>query len=171
MKAVTLHDHWTLRQAGQGETIPATVPGSVYGALLAAGRMEDPFWKDNEDAALALMDHDYEYSTVFDCGEGLLSCDDVVLRFEGLDTVADIFLNGVLLGHVENMHRTWEYSVKALLKQEGNELRVYFYSPTGYIAEAFREAPTLGTEDAMHGFVHLRKAHYMFGWDWGGSQT
>lgn len=167
MKTVTLHENWTLRQVGQDERIPATVPGSVYGDLLAAGRMEDPFWKDNEDAALALMDNDYEYSTVFDCGEELLSSDGVVLRFEGLDTVADVFLNGEMLGHAENMHRTWEYSVKELLKKEGNELRVYFYSPTKYIEEAFRKAPTLGTEDAMNGFVHLRKAHYMFGWDWG----
>ena len=167
MRTVTLQENWTLRQAGTEERIPAKVPGSVYGDLLAAGKMEDPFWKDNEDVALALMDHCYEYSTVFDCEEDMLSSDRVILRFEGLDTVADVFLNDKLLGHAENMHRTWEYSVKELLKKEGNELRVYFYSPTAYIAEAFQKAPTLGTEDAMNGFVHLRKAHYMFGWDWG----
>lgn len=167
MKTMTLHDNWTMKQIGTTENIKATVPGSVYGDYLAAGKMEDPFWKDNEDSALKLMEYDYEYSTQFDCEESLLASDQAVLRFEGLDTIADVFLNGELLGHAENMHRTYEYSVKELLKTEKNELKVVFYSPTKYIADAYAKAPTRGTEDAMDGFVHIRKAHCMFGWDWG----
>ena len=54
-----------------------------------------------------------------------------------------------------------------ILKQTDNILSVYFYSPTKFIADAFAKAPTRGTEDAMNGFVHIRKAHCMFGWDWG----
>lgn len=61
------------------------------------------------------------------------------------------------LGHADNMHRTWEYSVKDTLKQTDNILSVYFYSPTKFIADAFAKAPTRGTEDAMNGFVHIRK--------------
>ncbi len=167
MKVVTLHDNWKMHRSDEQEWINAVVPGSVYGDLLREGKMEDPFWKDNEDEALKLMEYDYEYSTSFSCEEGLLASDEVILRFEGLDTIADITLNGVKLGHVENMHRTWEYSVKELLKEEGNILSVYFYSPTKYIADAYEKAPTRGTEDAMNGFVHIRKAHCMFGWDWG----
>ena len=167
MKIITLNDNWKMHRSDQQEWMEATVPGSVYGDLLRGGKMEDPFWKDNEDAALKLMDYDYEYRTGFTCGEELLASDEVILRFEGLDTIADITLNGVKLGHVENMHRTWEYSVKDILRKEENELTVYFYSPTKFIAEAFQKAPTLGTEDAMNGFVHIRKAHCMFGWDWG----
>lgn len=167
MKIITLNDNWKMHRSDQQEWMEATVPGSVYGDLLRGGKMEDPFWKDNEDVALKLMDYDYEYRTGFTCGEELLASDEVILRFEGLDTIADITLNGVKLGHVENMHRTWEYSVKDILRKEENELTVYFYSPTKFIAEAFQKAPTLGTEDAMNGFVHIRKAHCMFGWDWG----
>lgn len=167
MKIITLNDNWKMHRSDQQEWMEATVPGSVYGDLLRGDKMEDPFWKDNEDAALKLMDYDYEYRTGFTCGEELLASDEVILRFEGLDTIADITLNGVKLGHVENMHRTWEYSVKDILRKEENELTVYFYSPTKFIAEAFQKAPTLGTEDAMNGFVHIRKAHCMFGWDWG----
>ncbi len=167
MKLVTLHNNWKMHRSDEQEWINAVVPGSVYGDLLREGKMEDPFWKDNEDEALKLMEYDYEYSTSFSCEKSLLESDEVILRFEGLDTIAVITLNGVKLGHVENMHRTWEYSVKELLKAEDNVLSVYFYSPTKYIAEAFEKAPTLGTEDAMNGFVHIRKAHCMFGWDWG----
>ena len=167
MITVALHDNWSMMQIGADWRIPAAVPGSVYGDLLQAGKMEDPFWKDNEIKALALMDEDYEYQTVFDCSGSLLSSDAVLLRFEGLDTIADIFLNDVELGHADNMHRIWEYSVKDILKENGNKLCIRFHSPTKFIAEAFQKAPTLGTEDAMNGFVHIRKAHCMFGWDWG----
>lgn len=167
MKKVLLHNNWKMHRTDEQEWIAATVPGSVYGDLLNAGKMEDPFWKDNEDKALKLMDYDYEYRTSFSCDKNMLANDEVILHFDGVDTIADITLNGVKLGHVENMHRIWEYSVKELLKEENNELTVYFYSPTKYIAEAFEKAPTLGTEDAMNGFVHIRKAHCMFGWDWG----
>lgn len=167
MYKIEIHTNWNMRRAGETETIPATVPGSVYGDLLAAGKMEDPFWKDNEEEATKLMDYDYEYETSFDCPDEMIGCDEVILRFEGLDTIADIRLNGCLIGHTENMHRTFEFSVGNLVKPSGNELKVYFHSPNKYIAEAFEKAPTLGTEDAMNGFVHIRKAHCMFGWDWG----
>ncbi len=167
MKTITLHDNWIMHRNDETDWIKANVPGSVYGDLLQAGKMEDPFWKDNEDEALKRMDYDYEYRTCFSCEEEFLQMDEIILRFEGLDTIADITLNGVKLGHAENMHRTWEYSVKELLKQKENILKIYFYSPTQFIANAFEKSPTLGTEDAMNGFVHIRKAHYMFGWDWG----
>lgn len=167
MKDIRLDNGWQMHQVGQDEWIPATVPGSVYGDLLTAGKMGDPFWKDNEDAALKLMEHDYEYVTHFSCEKELLVLSEVLLQFDGLDTIADITLNGSQLGHVENMHRTWIYPVKHLLNEGENELRIHFYSPTKYIADAYEKAPTKGTEDAMNGFVHLRKAHCMFGWDWG----
>lgn len=167
MKKIDVNNSWEMHRVGDDDWIMATVPGSVYGDLLQAGKMEDPFWKDNEIEALKLMDYDYEYRTSFSCDDELLGSDEVILRFEGLDTIADITLNGVKLGHADNMHRTWEYSVKDTLKHTDNILSVYFYSPTKFIADAFAKAPTRGTEDAMNGFVHIRKAHCMFGWDWG----
>ena len=47
---------WTLQIQGEEERIPAQVPGSVYNDLLCSKRMEDPFWRDNEDKALKLME-------------------------------------------------------------------------------------------------------------------
>ena len=60
-----LNSNWRMRQAG-GEYRPAQVPGTVYTDLLRNGNMPDPFWKDNEQQALALMENDYEYETCFD---------------------------------------------------------------------------------------------------------
>ena len=167
MKQQFLHENWEMRQVGKDAFLAATVPGSVYGDLLANGKMEDPFWKDNENEACALMEEDYEYVGRFDCQEGLLDSDRVVLRFDGIDTVADVWLNGTRLGSPISMHRVWEYDVKDVLQEKGNELKVLLHSPNKWIREAFKKCRTLGNDDTFEGFVHLRKAHYMFGWDWG----
>lgn len=150
-----------------GEWQDALVPGSVYTDLLRNGRMEDPFYKDNEDKICALMNDDYEYSRREIVSGELLSCDRVVLRFEGLDTVADVFVNGTFAGSALNMHRVWEFEVKALLCEGENEIRVIFRSPLKWIAQAHKKYGNIGNDDTYEGFMHLRKAHYMFGWDWG----
>lgn len=162
-----LCENWQMRCVGDSEFQPAVVPGTVYTDLLRNGNMEDPFFKDNEEKALKLMDEDYEYVTTFSCAQEMLDCRRVVLHFDGVDTIADIYLNGTHIGAPENMHRIWEYDVKEFLGLEDNELRVVFHSPTKYIEEAFKISKTYGSEDAMDGFVNIRKAHCMYGWDWG----
>ena len=167
MKKILIDINWKMRRTDEERFYGASVPGSVYRDLLNAGQMEDPFWKDNETEALKLMDHDYEYSTTFICDDEMINMSELMLVFEGLDTLADIYLNNGHIGFANNMHRTWKYPVRSLLNTGENELKLIFHSPTKFIEEAFKKAPTLGTEDAMNGFVHIRKAHYMFGWDWG----
>ena len=167
MITAEIHSGWQMRQAGWEEFLPAFVPGSVYHDLMQNGKMDDPFWRDNFPKALKRMDHDYEYKTEFAADKALLKSDAVLLRFEGIDTVADVFLNGEKLGHTENMHRTFEFEVKDLLKEEGNELRVLLHSPTRFIKEEYKHNVADGSEEAMVGFANLRKTHCMFGWDWG----
>lgn len=158
---------WILYFEGEREGLPARVPGSVYQALLDNGKMEDPYYRDNELKALALMNRDYTYMTEFEVSDRLWDYEEILLRFEGIDTVADIFLNGHLIDSVCNMHRTFEYSVRELLRDGPNELKVVLHSPTRYIQEAYENRFIDGSSDAMRGFSYLRKAHCMFGWDWG----
>ena len=167
MITAEIHSGWQMRQAGWEEFLPASVPGSVYHDLMQNGKMDDPFWRDNFPKALKRMEHDYEYKTEFAADKALLKSDAVLLRFEGIDTVADVFLNGEKLGRTENMHRTFEFEVKDLLKEEGNELRVLLHSPTRFIKEEYKHNVADGSEEAMVGFANLRKTHCMFGWDWG----
>ena len=161
-----ISDKWQMRRMG-GSLQPAVVPGTVYTDLLRNGNMEDPFWKDNEIRALPLMEDDYEYEVSFDSDEEMKKQDQVLLHFDGLDTIADIYLNQKHIGKAYNMHRIWEYDVTDCLREKENLLRVVLHSPLKYIREEFRKCRTMGSEDAMDGFVHMRKAHCMFGWDWG----
>ena len=168
MKTISLNGAWTLEiPASAFGAVPAAVPGSVYHDLLTAGCIEDPFWRDNETEALKLMENDFVYSRRFEVGADLLGCESVILRCEGLDTLAEIRVNGALAGTAENMHRIWEYNVKSLLREGENDISVRFASPTKYIREAYALSRADGSSDAMVGFPLLRKAHCMFGWDWG----
>lgn len=166
MKARELNQNWTMRCVEDLQWQEAIVPGTVYTDLLRNGNMENPYWKDNEDAVCSLMEKDYEYQCTFQ-GEETSELSSVFLRFEGLDTVADIYLNNVHLGNAESMHRIWEYSVKDILLSGENTLKVVFHSPLKFIAEAYKKYGNIGNDDIYEGFMHLRKAHYMFGWDWG----
>ena len=57
--------------------------------------------------------------------------------------------------------------MKGILQEGENEIRVIFHSPLQYIAKAHKKYGNIGNDDTFEGFMHLRKAHYMFGWDWG----
>jgi len=168
MKKLLLNGSWKLEIPGKGYgNVSATVPGSVYHDLLTAGLIPDPFYRDNEMDALALMDHDFYYSRSFEASRELLDSDAVVLRCEGLDTIATVYINQQVVGIANNMHRIWEYDVKRALRIGENTIEIRFASPTKYIKEAYAKSVADGSSDAMVGFPHIRKAHCMFGWDWG----
>lgn len=162
-----LNGKWLFKESKQEQWYEATVPGTVYTDLLNNHLMENPYWKDNEQAALKLMEKDYIYVKKFDISEEMALCNRILLHFDGIDTAAKIILNGQKLAHVDNMHRVWEFDVKDYLKQSENELKIILESSLRYCEEAFAKCQTLGSEDAIDGFVHMRKAHCMFGWDWG----
>ena len=142
---------------------------SLNGRWIGAGLMEDPYYRDNELEALRLMEDDYTFSREFviASSSGILSCAHQILRFDGIDTLSEVRLNGVLLGRTDNMHVTWEFDVKGILHAGENTLEVTILSPTRFIREADKEHHLGGSYEAMRGFPHLRKAHCMFGWDWG----
>ncbi len=164
---------WELRMIGEdsfgigSQSIKAQVPGTVYHTLLTEKKIPDPYWRDNELQVLPLMDNDFEYRTVFEVSEEDKYCDSLILRFEGIDTLADIYLNDMQIGSVNNMHRAWEFNILWEAQVGSNELRVLLHSPTRYIKEENAKVYTGGSHEAMEGFPHLRKAHCMFGWYWG----
>lgn len=173
MNCKVLDGTWNLKIVGRDagllprEGIAAAVPGSVYGALLEKGLIEDPYYRDNELKVLPLMENDFVYETSFQVTEEFTDANEVLLRFEGIDTLAEIIVNGIAAGNAYNMHRIWEFPVKKLLKVGENTLTVKLASPVKYIKEENEKVYTGGSTDAMEGFPHLRKAHCMFGWDWG----
>lgn len=164
---VNLGGAWRMREADSETWHSAHVPGSVYADLMADGTMPDPFWRENELDAFERMKKDYVYQRAFTVTEAQLAHAHVELVCEGLDTLAHVSLNGREIAFADNMHITWVWDVKEQLHAGENTLEIRFDSPILYCAKKADEAPGWESSDATPGFRHLRKAHCMFGWDWG----
>lgn len=164
---VNLGGAWRMREADSETWHSAHVPGSVYADLMADGTMPDPFWRENELDAFERMKKDYVYQRAFTVTEAQLAHAHVELVCEGLDTLAHVSLNGHEIAFADNMHITWVWDVKEQLHTGENTLEIRFDSPIRYCAKKAEEAPGWESSDATPGFRHLRKAHCMFGWDWG----
>lgn len=104
-----------------GETCAAKVPGCFEYNLYLIGKAPDPCFSDNIYEFRKYESYHQWYFTSFDSefGHG-------VLRFDGIDTVADIIVNGKIVGKADNMFIPHEYEADGL-KSTGNELVVHIY--------------------------------------------
>lgn len=171
MQTCTLNGTWQLSVGHRSlESVDMQIPGTVLSGLLAAGKIKDPFYRTNEDATRALFWKDYVFTRTFDVDEELLAQQHIVLVCEGLDTLAEISINGTFLAKTDNMHRTWKFQAKKLLHPGKNEIQIVFRSVLRFIEdypyEAHKKINYIPC-GSMKGNQLLRKAHSMFGWDWG----
>ena len=157
--------HMTLHHPRYGD-MPVTVPFSMYQTLILNGKIDDPYVGENDTKATVLSEDDIDVTAEFEIDRASLLKRYQVLRLEGIDTVADVYLNGEHLGFCENMHRTFEFPVRGILKAGVNQLRFAFHSPIAYINDKQHRHYTWGQSGTLDGFPHIRKASYMFGWDW-----
>ncbi|MCL1633712.1 glycoside hydrolase family 2 protein [Luteimonas sp. SX5] len=163
--------------AKAAEWHPARVPGSVHTDLLANGLIADPYAGAPEAGLQWIGLAEWEYRTEFDVDQATLGRKHAELVFEGLDTFADVHLNGKKLLSADNSHRTWRIPVQGVLSARGNELRVVFHSPIRRLLPRVQAMPhkiagnypsPYGDEpkDAMTANF-ARKPGYHYGWDWG----
>ncbi len=167
MKLLSLNGIWKMKRTIDEHWINSKVPGSVLHDLIKNEKIENPFYRENEDIATEVTSFDYEYQRDFLIDKAQIEADLLLLRCEGLDTLCEITINDLKVGSTNNMHRTYEFNIKEFIIEGLNHINITFFSPNRYIAKKNIENPIWGAGDAMEGFSHLRKAHSMFGWDWG----
>ncbi len=175
--AVTLHEGWRMCQARVGVWHMATVPGVVHTDLMEAGIIEDPFTGLNERGVQWIDKEDWIYVTRFDAPDNIFEKNNIRLTFKGLDTYADVDLNGERIISADNMFREWRAGVKGVLKHKGNVLMITFRSPIREVMPLWEALPFRyrGSNDQSHNggvfdrelSVFTRKAGYHYGWDWG----
>ena len=167
---IPLHRDWTFREVGKPTWHAATVPGCVHTDLIANKLIDEPFWRDNEKRLQWIGKTDWEYTTTFNVTPALLAREKIQIVFEGLDTYANVSLNGGSLLSTDNMFRTWRANAKPLLKEGANTLHIKFRSPINEIlpimAKMSYELPA-GNDQGEKTSPHTRKAPYQYGWDWG----
>ena len=164
-----LDGKWIMHRAEGTDSFEVTIPASVYDTLIKEGKIPDPYAGLNQYDAFGISDDTYDFEYNFTPDPEILSCSKVYLRFKGIDTNALVFLNGIQMGKAENMHRTYEFDVTGRLNRDENNVRVSIYSPIDYIKGRQKTNSLWGVSSTTDGFPHMRKAHYMFGWDWGPS--
>jgi len=164
VQIVSLHDDWLFSEAGKKEWHHAQVPGTIHTDLLYNKIIPDPYYRSNEKDLQWIDRKDWEYKRIFTADKALLNKKNVELVFDGLDTYADVYLNGKLLLKADNMFRQWRISVRSLLKAT-NELLIVFHSAKNKVDSMANANLPLVVPD--HPRVYARKAQYHFGWDWG----
>ena len=180
MSKLLLTGKWQMRQLDPKPRVkwtPATVPGCVHTDLLAAGHIPDPNVGMNELDILWTYNTQWEYVRSFEATAEHLAAGMQQLVFDGLDTVADVYLNEQLVGKSENMFRRYRFDVRSALVEGENSLRIVFHSPIKSACDyADKVGAALSRENsgtwALHPQIRtcraaIRKGQYQFGWDWG----
>ncbi|XP_037603311.1 beta-mannosidase isoform X1 [Sebastes umbrosus] len=174
---VSLNGKWSLSNSNGSVSLPAEVPGCVHSALQLQGDIQDPYFRFNDVSYRWIAFDNWTYTTTFTASTQLRAKQKVLLVFDGVDTVASIWLNGAIVGETDNMFRRYDFPVRALLKDGDNVLKVSLLSPVVYASErrkahsAYRVPPEC-PPDVQKGECHvnfIRKEQSSFSWDWGPS--
>ncbi|MFD1175517.1 glycoside hydrolase family 2 protein [Paenibacillus puldeungensis] len=168
---------WSFKACDEETWLPAHVPGTVHTDLLANGIISDPFYGTNEEKLQWIDKKDWEYRASFELDPAWETLAHVDIVFDGLDTYADVSINGVHALSADNMFRRWRADIKPLLHKGMNTIVVRFRSPIaedlpkleklGYALPASNDQSELGGMGEQRVSIFARKAPYHYGWDWG----
>lgn len=158
-----LHQAWVLEATERTPEVFANVPSLVHTDLYNAGFIPDPFFGDSEKQLQWIADKKWTYNLSFTPDSQLFEHDNIHLIFEGLDTYAQVKLNGREVLQTDNMFRYYTLDVTKLLKKDSNQLSVSF-TPVDEMNKQKAAALPFKLPEIR---AHSRKAPYQLGWDWG----
>jgi beta-mannosidase len=167
---------WTFRRITRADApaepwLPASVPGCVHTDLFTNGKIGDPFYRLNEKDQQWIERESWEYQTTLPVDAATLSRGQIELVMSGLDTYAEVFVNGVSVLFADNMFRAWRVDVKPHLKLGDNLLVIRFRSPIEEVKPAYDHLgyhlPAANDQATEMVSMWSRKAPYHYGWDWG----
>ena len=159
----SLNQGWDLKTDTLGINLQVNLPSEAHADLYAAGLIPHPYGEGDEEQQLQwIPQHQWDYLLKFDVDNKVWNQDNINLIFNGLDTYADVWLNGEKILHSDNMFVRYEKEVKNLLKKRDNELKVRFY-PFDAQRDSLIETYRLRFPEK---YAVMRKAAYQNGWDW-----
>lgn len=170
---IMLTGDWEFRQAGSDVWYKADVPGCVHTDLLENGLIEDPFHGRNEKSLQWVGEKDWEYRKIFRIEDKRCLVSNAYMVLEGVDTYAEISINGLPVGNADNMFRTWRFNIKDMLKEGDNEILIRFESVFRRDMPKYLDAPYRlmawpnNDQSDIWLSLYARKAGYHYGWDWG----
>lgn len=162
-------NRWQIGQGGLSgnearEWMETERPEPVQQVLINNGRLPDPCYKTNDLAAAWAEKSEWTYRARLELTEQMCLAPYLELVFEGIDTYADIYLNGKLLGSCDNMFVSWRFDVTGKLMPGNNDLMAVF--PVMGQKAAEKRLPEGFWTNYSTERAYARKAAYSFGWDW-----
>jgi beta-mannosidase len=156
-----------MRDLDEGNWLNCSVPSSIYTSLIEAGIIDRKKLNTNPQDFFQISLEPWIYKKVFDLPDGFLKNEKIELIFEGLDTFAQIWLNGKLLARTDNMFCEYRFDVTPILLSRNNELLVKFDSA---VEEGNRLMTRFGMlskdQCSLPSRAYVRKSQCQFGWDW-----
>ncbi len=143
------------------------IPCSLLNTLYQNGYIDDPYYQKNAETLIKFPEQECVFTTDFTVDKDFLSHSNQVLVCYGLDTLCHVYVNGEQIGYADNMHRTWRFDVKDKVREGQNTLKLCFDPPYEYMQRLQKRHYAWGDTHALDGIAQIRKASYMFGWDWG----
>ncbi|SDU20770.1 beta-mannosidase [Verrucomicrobium sp. GAS474] len=170
--SLALTSKWQLLEPASKQWIEAVVPGCVHTDLLRHKLIAEPFWGRNEQDLQWIEEQDWTYRCTVEIAPALLREEHVELVAEGLDTIAELKLNGKKIGASENMFVAHRLDIAKTARPGENLLEIRFTSPMKYIrarmaANKEKVADLVEWNDPIGGSSRIRKQACSFGWDWG----
>ena len=138
--------------------VAGNVPGCVHTDLIDHKIIENIFYRDNSKNVQWIENCDFTYTKTFFVDE---LRDGAYLEFDGLDTYADVYLNGVKLGEVDDMFIPYEFCADEVLREGENVLEVRFFSPVKRV-EGLPLYAGAFTRERMN----TRRIQCTYSWDW-----
>ena len=156
---------------------PMTIPGDVFSALLAAGKIPDPYVAQNEEQVQWVIERDWTITRAVEVSAAVLAAPSVYLNAGSLDTFTEIRINGQVVGTTGNQFRRFRFEVKPFLKSGTNQIEILFRSAAKEAAaraadRLARQAHPIpcsgeGSGQRVPFYNLIRKAQCHGGWDWG----
>ena len=158
----SLNSGWNLQTDTLSIDLQVDIPSVVQADLYENGLIPHPYLGKVEQDLQWIPQQIWDYSLKFDVDNDIFEKDNIDLIFNGLDTYADVWLNGEKISRSDNMFVKYQKEVKNLLKKHGNELKVRFY-PFDKQRDSLIETYRLRFPEK---YAVMRKAAYQNGWDW-----
>ena len=145
--------------------IPAVVPGAVHSDFIRAGLIPEPLIDRNDEACRWLEEMEFWFVRAFTLTQRELHAR-MLLTLEGLDTAADIWLNGESLGHCCNAFIAHAFDVTGIVREGENELVVRLDQGLHEVQDKPMWEMGGMWNNTQPRRAWMRKPQYVYGWDW-----
>ena len=167
MKKIVLNGIWDIESQNKMYVLKGDVPGTDFGNLIKQGLIQNPLISGIEKDALTIAENDFVFSREFEVDKEALEYAHIALRCASIDTLADIYINDVLVTSLNNAYIPLDVDIKEQLKEGNNSIKIEFKSAYNYIKERQKDNPLPANFNGVNGIPYIRKPGCHFGWDWG----